>query len=622
MHSLRDGLQNKLVASALALTLAALWLLTRGYQGFSGDAQIYAFQALARVHPILSSDLYLQYTSQDQYTLFSPFYAWFVRWLGLEHAARLLTLFFTVWMVAAVWYLAAEITEKRIAWLAVAFFVVTAGDYGASGVFRIFESYLTARLPAQALVITAIALHLRGMKVAGVLLGIAALFIHPLMALPGLMVLVCLGLPVRHTLVAAAAAVFAALGIALSTSALPAAAHAFGIMDPEWLEVVEERSQFLFLQLWSWRDWDMNLRPLLYLAFITMLLDGPRTRQLCISALLVGICGLAIAGIACLADPVALLVQGQAWRWVWPACLLSVVLLPAAIFQVWHDEKCGALCAVLLISGWVVSAVGGMACVLLAVLVWLLRENINERAIPVIRWSAIAAAVAALAWLIQGVFGLKPMNFATIAALPAVRVFAISLFGILWCCLRTARGIGPPAVVCGLMLIASICIAPTSFKQARVLVSQSSVEEFADWSAAIPAASTVLVAPPRDVGAFVWFTLERPNYLALDQSAGVVFSRDTALEVRRRSELLLPLMDPTWKILSGIRRGALKHEDAPPTRPLTAQSLMHVCSDPNLGFVISPQDIGFARLRHEHAGAWKDWNLYDCAHIRSIGPKT
>jgi len=37
--------------------------------------------------------------------------------------------------------------------------------------------------------------------------------------------------------------------------------------------------------------------------------------------------------------------------------------------------------------------------------------------------------------------------------------------------------------------------------------------------------STVLVAPPHDVGAFVWFTSGSANYLALDQSAGVVFSR-------------------------------------------------------------------------------------------------
>jgi hypothetical protein len=132
----------------------------------------------------------------------------------------------------------------------------------------------------------------------------------------------------------------------------------------------------------------------------------------------------------------------------------------------------------------------------------------------------------------------------------------------------------------------------------------------------MPLDSTVFVAPARDVGSFVWFTLRRPNYLALDQSAGVVFSRATALEVRRRSLVLLPLTDPTWKILSGIRRHAAKLKDTAPTRPLTADSLVQVCSDPRLGFVISPENVGFDALRHTGEGAWKDWNLYDCRRAR------
>jgi hypothetical protein len=202
-----------------------------------------------------------------------------------------------------------------------------------------------------------------------------------------------------------------------------------------------------------------------------------------------------------------------------------------------------------------------------------------------------------------------------------VKISAAVLFGFLWWWLQGARAVWRPAIVSAVLLIGSIFVVPASFKQARVLASESQIEEFSDWSGAIPPTGTVLVAPPRDVGAFVWFTLKRPNYLALDQSAGVVFSREAALEVRRRSELLLPLMDPTWKILSGIRRGALKHQDAAPTRPLTAQSLMQVCNDPKLGFVIAPQDVGFDPRRHQHAGAWKDWNLYDCAHVRSQ-PKT
>jgi hypothetical protein len=113
--------------------------------------------------------------------------------------------------------------------------------------------------------------------------------------------------------------------------------------------------------------------------------------------------------------------------------------------------------------------------------------------------------------------------------------------------------------------------------------------------------------------------LLRPNYLAVDQSAGVVFSRATALEILRRSQVLLPLMDPNWKILTGLRPNAVAAKRKPDAtaRPLTAQRLIEVCTDVQLGFVISPENVGFDPLPHERAGAWKDWNLYDCRQVRS-----
>jgi hypothetical protein len=169
-----------------------------------------------------------------------------------------------------------------------------------------------------------------------------------------------------------------------------------------------------------------------------------------------------------------------------------------------------------------------------------------------------------------------------------------------------------------MLVTLSICILPAAFKQSRTLASASDINEFTDWINAIPPTSTVLVAPTHDVGAFVWFTLDRPNYLAVDQSAGVVFSRATAVEIRRRSEILLPLMDPDWKIMTSLRaKSSNGRKNEAITRPLTAKSLIQVCADPQLGFVISPKEVGFAPLRHEHAGAWKDWNLYDCRKVRS-----
>jgi hypothetical protein len=436
------------------------------------------------------------------------------------------------------------------------------------------------------------------------------------MAFPGLLLLICLWLPVRLSLIAAIFGVFAALGIALAAAMLPTVARVFTVMDAAWLEVVQERSQFLLLQLWSAHDWDINLRPLMYLTFIALAADEKRIRQFCSAGLLVGACGLAVALIGCLIGPVAVLVQGQAWRRDWTACFISALLLPATLLRISPDKKCGPLFAVLLIGGWVVSSLEGTACVLLALILWSLRRQISNRAIPYLRWLAVLSAIGVLAWVVSSSLGHRSMALSKIGDIPGANFAAALLFALLWWGLRRARSSWPALIVSAALLTASIFIVPASFTQARSLGTDSDMQSFSDWSDAIPPSSTVFVAPTHDVGSFVWFTLRRPNYLALDQSAGVVFSRKTALEVRRRSEVLLPVTDPTWKILSGIRRRAAKIQDNPPTRPLTAASLIQICSDPKLGFVISPENVGFDPLRHTREGPWKDWNLYDCRRVR------
>src|SRR5579863_5310029 len=136
MHTSSTGTQSKFTALALAFMVATLWLALRGYHGLTGDAQIYAFQALARLRPQLATDLYLQNTSQDQFTAFSPFYAACIDLLGLENAARLLTLLFSVWLLAAAWSAARAVSDRDAAWLAVALILIIAGEYGGSEIGR------------------------------------------------------------------------------------------------------------------------------------------------------------------------------------------------------------------------------------------------------------------------------------------------------------------------------------------------------------------------------------------------------------------------------------------------------------------------------------------------------
>jgi hypothetical protein len=321
------------------------------------------------------------------------------------------------------------------------------------------------------------------------------------------------------------------------------------------------------------------------------------------------------------------LVQGQAWRWVWVAVFVGVLLLPATVLEIWPDKKCGPLCAVLLLLGLTLPVTNGTACVSLSLILWLTRPRFSIRAVLVLRWIfwglgfAIAAWVAIRALEIAWPTLHKPEAIATVQLREffALKIPAVLCASLIWWGLRKCTSLRLPALLCFGLLALSILILPAAFKQYHSLAAAADIGEFSDWTSVIPSTSTVLVVPARDVGSFVWFTLQRPNYLAVDQSAGVVFSPATALEVLRRSDVLLPVMDPNWKILSRLRAGAASGSpqiDAP-DRPLTAANLGQICADPQLGFVISSQHIGFDPLTHKNSGSWMDWNLYECRKVRA-----
>jgi hypothetical protein len=611
--------------------LVALWALTHRYQGFARDGELYALQALARNHPALGADLYLQNTSQDRYTIFSGIYALFIGMCGLQNAELILFVLCTLCFLGAAWALARAVSGRDTACLAVALFVITVGYYGSYKIFHYAEDYLTARSLAEALVVTSLAYHFHGRKGIGLLFALGALFIHPLVALPGVLLLICLRLPIRQALIGSATGIFATLSIAIAALLAPASTHFFAIMDPVWLEVVRERSQFLFLKYWTVQDWELAARPFVSLTVTALVIHDERSRKLCVAAMLVGASGLAVAFIAGAIGPVAILLQGQAWRWVWITAFVSVLLLAPTVLQVWRDEKCGPICAVLLVAGWTCSLVDGLACTEAALILWLARAHIRDRAAQYLRWTAVVAGVLILAWVLgnswmhaspsSGEARREPLLVAHIREAFSLGFPVMLLVGLFWYWIRSNRSLLAAMLVAVVLLGVSAYILPDSFKTLGTAGTPSEIEEFADWQKAIAPASNVLIVPARKSASFAWFTLGRPSYLTVDQSSGVVFSRATALEVRRRSEVLLPLTDPDWKILTAITAGQRgKRKGGASPRPLTANILFSICGDPQLGFVIAKENVGFDPIRHMHAGKWQGWNLYDCRRVRSGVP--
>jgi hypothetical protein len=625
------GIRRWTRSTALIVTLVALWLLTHRYLGLDGDAKLYAFQALARFDPSLGADLYLQFGSQDRFTIFSPLYAWCIQSFGLQSAEMLLAIVCKVWFFAASWFLVRAISNYRIAFLATTVLIVIVGRYGAYSIFQYSEDWVTARSLAEALVITGFALYFHNFRVAGLLITVSALCVHPLMALPGVLLLMCLLTPTRTSLLGAAAGISATLLVAAAAVLLPAAAQVFTVMDREWLEVVRERSLHLFPQLWRFEDWKLNGKPFLALTMSALATNDVRVRKLCTAAMTVGASGVAVAIIAGFIGPVAILLQGQSWRWVWVTTFTAILLLLPTAVRVWREEHCGPLCALLLMCGWISTAIDGALCMAVALGLWLIRNRISVDLRRYLRWSAVVLGVVVIVWMMancwnigharQAVSGRDPFIITQIRGFMTTDGLAVLLAGslITW----IGRSNSSSSLALFSLAVAAACafVVPGTFKNVLTIGSMTRSVEFSDWRAAIPPGSNVFVAPSPTSASFAWFMLERPDYLSADQSAGVVFSRLTALEVRRRAALVLPIWDTNWRLK---RRQPSVHgnvaESSSSPRPLTKESLIAVCRDPKLGFVVAKENVGFNPVRHSHAGPWQDWQLYDCRAVNSLGP--
>jgi hypothetical protein len=616
---------------ALTSTVLALWALMHRFVGLQRDGELYAFQALARIYPALNADVYLAFNSQDRYTIFSPLYAFCIAHSSLQSADLGLFLFCTFLYFCAAYLVSRKLFGVTIAWLTIGLLVIVSGSYGAYEVFSYSEDYLTARSLAVALVVLSIALHVSSHRVLAGFTMAVAMLVHPIMALPGSLLLLGLNLPVGVCVAATALGCLAVLGLAIFASVAPILSNYLPLMDPAWLEVVQERSQFLFLNFWRPVDWELTARPFVSLTLAALVAADARARKLYVVAMLIGATGLAVALIAGAIGPLAILVQGQAWRWIWLTGFVSVLSIAPTAISLWRDSQGGPLAAVLLISGWTWNYSGADTLLLLefALLLWLIKDRLTDRAARLLRWTAWAVVILLAAWIISDGWNSAPANtldpdidsrvMGRIHEFFAPGLSAVVLAGCAaWLILRSHSEVTRCAVLAALF-VAALLVVPGSLKQrAHATGTPQEVAEFADWRREIPPNSNVLIVPLPVNAAFAWITLNRPSYMSVDQSSGVVFARATALEIRRRSESLLPIADPDWKIMTRINtRKQGRPQAAAPPKKLTPEALVEVCADPQLGFVIAKEELTYAHSHHDHAGTWENWNLYDCGQIRT-----
>jgi hypothetical protein len=129
------------------------------------------------------------------------------------------------------------------------------------------------------------------------------------------------------------------------------------------------------------------------------------------------------------------------------------------------------------------------------------------------------------------------------------------------------------------------------------------VATFAAFRARIPAGAEVFWA---DSPVSIWVLLDRPSYLSVLQTSGMVFSRATALELERRASALAAVLPPqsflSWK--AGFNPN------------LSVRELRGACRLAVFPYLVTSADLGWAPLETvplESRWASGDLKLYRCS---------
>jgi hypothetical protein len=612
--------RQRLGLLVMVLLWALTWALSHPYKGIFHDAQLYTLQALARLHPdSLSHDVFLRLGSQDRYTLFSPLYAALIHWLGTEPAAAVLTVTLQLGFLLGAAALVRTVVPGTSALVGMAVLSAIPGTYGAADIFTCIESFVTPRMGAEALVLGSLAAALHGRSRLAWALLVPAILLHPVMAGAGLAGLLCLHVPSPRPKLAAAL-----VGIAVALLFLASLAPAdslSGRFDTNWLSMVEHRSPYLFLANWSLEDWGQTAVYLATLAVgarslppddVQMPAAG-RARRLARVALLTGLGGLALTLVACDGLRLVLLTQLQPWRWLWLATAVAALLLPAIAVACWRVGPAGKTAAVLLVAAWIFGS-GTFALVTAALTVATpLTKRLRPDEARWVLYGACALLLIAVSLRIAGnllfadVFYLDPRIPLWIRkAASFVHDGAVPLAAILFAVWLASRPRGTP----GLVVLAAVSAATLLTLLPEVWAGWSQQKfpramqaQFAPWRALIPPGAEVFWS---ESGPEAWVLLDRPSYLSVVQTSGVVFSRAAALEMQRRALALSAVVPPTaFMNFSGGGAGI------GPSR----EQLERACATGEVEFVVSGVALGWAPLATLPREVWHPSHglrLYRC----------
>jgi hypothetical protein len=280
----------------------------------------------------------------------------------------------------------------------------------------------------------------------------------------------------------------------------------------------------------------------------------------------------------------------QPWRWQWLGTLTAALSLPLIVIVNWNRGAAGRASALLLISAWIfgVSEFAIIAC--LAALLSLTFGRLKPSEQRLVFWGSCAVLGLALLWRIASNLEFADVHYMD-ASLP------------LWLRRVTSfahDGLAPASLLCLVAWVTRVPRTPIASRVTAVIGIAAiagllpfswnawTQQEFPQLEIARFAAWRQAVAPGEEVfwgesPLSSWVLLNRPNYISGLQTSGMIFSRESALELEHRALALRDFVGPPT-FLSWYGAGA--------HLSLSPEQLKGICRLAAFKYLVTSADLG------------------------------
>lgn len=579
------------------MLVLTLWLTTRPYLGIVNDSRFYTVQVLDELlSGRFSNDLYFQYGSQDQFTIFTKIYAPFIAAFGLSRGTIIPTILSqALWLSGAAFFIHSIVKKSRIVVYAVAALVVLPGG----SFFHYGESFLTPRIVTEALTFWALGCMVRRRLVQACSIFFLAILVHPLMALPGV-AFFFLFEAIRKPLLWIVAILGIIAVFALALLEIQPFSRLLISFDPTWLSISEQRDFWCFISKWNLELWTLTLNPFLLGTFVFLYLKGTE-RLLLMLALTVAIGGILATFIGGDLLHNVLVVDAQQWRGIWLLSAVTNFFVGRVLFSSHEQETKGIARTILLLAAFslaISNFVGSYflfvtPICMLGLLVYWVEHKAGK---PLSKAGEILVVVFLAVILAFALIALK-LTFFNMLATPSI----------LLRCLASL-------VMCAVAVTALVILSRKSSTVSRFLLYLSALllaVAVTNWDQRTPWTKFIdtTTQPPADLVAALpttgaiywegdvtapWFLLKRTSQFSCDQGTGVLFSRGTAIAYEARYRIFARLGTLDFRENSFC---PLPSSISKPT--VTLKNLTYVCQkQPNLGALVltTPAPNAPARL--------------------------